>query len=96
MTDVVLGFFLLGAALLMAGGLLSLLWRLALQEEGIALQALVYDWPGLVGELRLMARLFRGSSSGAGESYRRAARFCLMLAGVSLAAFIVSGILATA
>jgi hypothetical protein len=95
-TNVVLGFFLLTALLFMAGGLLSLLWRLALQDKGIALQAFVYDWPGVVGELRLMARLFRGSGSGAGESYRRAARTCLMLAAVSLAAFVVSGILTAA
>jgi hypothetical protein len=92
-TDVVLGFFLLGALLLMAGGLLSLLWRLALQDEGVPMPATFYGWPRFVDELRLMARLFRGSGSGAGESYRRAARICLLLAGVSLAAFVVSGIL---
>jgi hypothetical protein len=92
--DVVLGFFLLGALLFMAGGLLSLLWRLALQDEGIPLQAAFYSWPSpqFVAELRLLARLFKGSGAGAGERHRRAARACFLLAGLSLAAFFVSAI----
>jgi hypothetical protein len=93
--DVVLGFFVLAALLLMAGGLLSLLWRLALQDEGIAMPAAFYSWPSprFVDELRLMARLFKASGTGAGERYRRAARACLLLAGLSAAAFVVSAIL---
>ena len=60
MFDVVLSFFLLGALLLMAGGLLSLLWRLALQDEGIPMPAAFYGWvsPRFVTEVRVMGRLF--------------------------------------
>jgi hypothetical protein len=96
--DVVLGFFLLDAVLPMAGRLLSLVWRLALQDEGIPMPATFYGSPSprFIAELRLMARLFSRSGAGAGEGYRRAARICLMLAGVSLSAFVVSGILAAA